>query len=148
MKNESKKDLELGCVLISNEINYVTLELIKFDNYDNLLVQKGIKALMNSIVIAKVETFLNFDVIDGDDKLTNEVNELPFFKQSKETTPSNNNLKFALHRIAECVRGLQWSLIYNDLKDENVQHYLIRLLKHLVKEDLTIYLVKNKVLLN
>jgi hypothetical protein len=148
MKNQNKKDLELGCVLISNEINYVTLELIKFDNYDNLLVQKGIKALMNSIVIAKVETFLDYDVIDSNDKLINEVNELPFFKQSKETTPSNNNLKFALHRINECVRGLQWALIYNDLKDEHTQHYLIRLLKHLVKEDLTIYLVKNKVLLN
>ena len=148
MKNQNKKDLELGCILISNEINYVMLELIKFDNYDNMLVQKGIKALMNSIVIAKVETFLDYDVIDNDDKLINELSEFSLFKKSKETTPSNNNLKFALHRINECVRGLQWSLIYNELNDSNTQHYLIRLLKHLVKEDLTIYLVTNKVMLN
>jgi hypothetical protein len=138
MKNQNKKDLELGCILISNEINYVMLELIKFDNYDNMLVQKGIKALMNSIVIAKVETFLNYEVIDNNEELINEVNELPFFRQSKETTPSNTNLKFALHRYISCIKDLQFSLIYNELEHSNTQHYIIRLLKYLIKEDLTI----------
>lgn len=148
MKNQNKKDLELGCILISNEINYVMLELIKFDNYDNMLVQKGIKALMNSIVIAKVETFLDEDVISINDKLMNEMTEIPLFKKNKETTPSNNNLKFALHTLNECVRSLQFALIYDNYNTNNTQHYIIRLLKHLVKEDLSIYIVKNKVMLN
>jgi len=148
MKNQNKKDLELGLILISNEINYVMLELIKYENYDNMLVQKGIKALMNSIVIAKVETFLNYDIIDNNEELINELSEFSLFKKSKETTPSNNNLKFALHRYVSCVKDLQFSLIYNELKHSNTQHYIIRLLKYLVKEDLTIYLTTNKVFLN
>lgn len=148
MKNDNKKDLELGLILISNEVNYVLLELIKFENFDNLLVQKSIKGLMNSIVISKIETFLNYDIISNNEDLINEVNELPLFKKSKEITPSNNNLKFALLRYSECIRGLQFALIYNELNDINTQHYIIRLLKYLVKEDLTIYLIKNKVILN
>jgi hypothetical protein len=148
MKNQNKKDLELGLILISNEINYVMLELIKYENYDNMLVQKGIKALMNSIVIAKVETFLNYDIIDNNEELINELSEFSLFKKSKETTPSNNNLKFALHRYVSCIKDLQFSLIYNELENINTQHYIIRLLKYLVKEDLTIYLTTNKVFLN
>lgn len=148
MKNVNKKDLELNLILLSNEINYVMLELIKYDNYDNMLVQKSLKALMNTIVIAKFETFLDYDVIDNNDKLINELSEFSLFKKSKEITPSNNNLKFALHRINECVSGVQWALIYNELNDSHTQHYLIRLLKYLVKEDLTIYLSTNKVFLN
>lgn len=148
MKNVNKKDLELNLILLSNEINYVMLELIKYDNYDNMLVQKSLKALMNTIVIAKFETFLNYDIIDNNEDLINEINELPFFKQTKEVIPSNNNLKFALHRYVSCVKDLQFSLIYNELDYSNTQHYIIKLLKYLVKEDLTIYLTTNKVFLN
>lgn len=148
MKNVNKKDLELNLILLSNEINYVMLELIKYDNYYNVLVQKSLKALMNTIVIAKFETFLNYEVIDNNENLINEINDLPFFKQNNEVTPSNNNLKFALHRYVSCVDDLQFSLIYNDLDYPNTQHYIIRLLKYLVKEDLTIYLTTNKVFLN
>lgn len=148
MKNVNKKDLELNLILLSNEINYVMLELIKYENYDNMLVQKSLKALMNTIVIAKFETFLNYEVIDNNEDLVNEINELPFFKQNKEKTPSNTNLKFALLRYCSCLRDLQFSLIYNELEHSNAQHYLIRLLKYLVKEDLTIYLTTNKVFLN
>lgn len=147
MKN-NKNDLELGLILISNEINYVQLELIKHQTYDNVLVQKAIKSLMNSIIISQVDKFIDFTIIDNNDQLLEQLHEIPIYKKKKEIVASNTNLKFALSQLSQSIRDLQFSLIYNKIENVNVQHYIIRLLKYLVKIDLTIYLTINKVALN
>jgi hypothetical protein len=50
------------------------------------------------------------------------------------------NLRFDLNQINAAINNLNFSLIYQELNDENTQYYLKQLIENIEKQDLKRYL--------
>lgn len=51
------------------------------------------------------------------------------------------NLRFDLNQINSAINNLNFTLIYQDLDEENTQYYLKQLIENIEKQDLKRYLI-------
>ena len=145
MKTKTKSDLELNLILIKNEINFIQIELIKHESFKAPEVQQTLRGLMSTIVTYRPDIYLNWSIIDSDPELTDNLKDLHILKDRElKQDPTDHGLKFALSRFMGDIIDLEFSLVYNDIDNENVQHYLIGLIKTIVVKDLSIFLVDLK----
>ena len=145
MKNKEKKDLELNLILIKNEINFIQIELIKHGTFKAPEVQQVLRGLMSTIVTYRPDNYINWCTIDNDPELTDNLKDLHLLKNKElKQDPTDNGLKFALNRFNTDINNIEFSCIYNNLDNENLQYYLIDLIKTIVVKDLSIYLVNLK----
>ena len=51
------------------------------------------------------------------------------------------NLRFALNQITTAINNLNFCLIYQDLTDDNLQHYLKKLVEIIEQKEITQYIM-------
>ena len=145
MKTKSLKDLELNLILIKNEINFIYIELIKHDTYKADSVQKALRGLMSVILTYRPDVYIDWSIVDSDPEL---INELKNIQKSKDRLINKDNsekgFRFALNRFNSVITDLEFSACYNDLNNENLQHYLLQLISVIVNYDLSIFLIDQK----